>query len=221
MNQEQRKTAVICDALPMWLEALAEMAETSEIEVIGRVRQREQALALVRDHQPGLFICEVGDTSQEDDLAVVRRARRGEANLKILVISARDATEDITAAFTSGADVYALKTSHPADIAAAMRQAFQPSFFVASPWLSLPGAVVRPENGPAVALTKREYEVLQLVSEGHTNTEVAAKLWVTDQTIKFHLSNLYRKIEVGNRTEAARWARDNGILQRRPIAEAV
>jgi DNA-binding NarL/FixJ family response regulator len=221
VNDEGRRTAVILDALPMWLEALADMAEASEIEVIARVRQREQALALVREHQPGLFVCEVGETSREDDLSAVRRARRADGTLKILVISACDATEDITAAFTSGADVYALKSSDPADIAAAMRQAFQQSFYVASPWLSLPGAVVRPANGPAVTLTKREYEVLQLVSEGHTNVEVASMLWVTEQTIKFHLSNLYRKIQVGNRTEAARWARDNGILKRGPIAEVV
>jgi DNA-binding NarL/FixJ family response regulator len=53
--------------------------------------------------------------------------------------------------------------------------------------------------------------VLQLAAEGNTNVEMASMLWVTEQTIKFHLSNLYRKLNVSNRTEAARWARDNGV----------
>ena len=61
-------------------------------------------------------------------------------------------------------------------------------------------------------LTKRELEILQLVAEGHSNGELARTLWVTEQTVKFHLSNIYRKLNVANRTEASRWAQLNGLL---------
>ena len=61
-------------------------------------------------------------------------------------------------------------------------------------------------------LTRREFEILQLVAEGHTNGVMASMLWVTEQTIKFHLSNVYRKLNVSNRTEASRWAQVNGLL---------
>ena len=61
-------------------------------------------------------------------------------------------------------------------------------------------------------LTKRELEILQLVAEGHSNSQLARMLWVTEQTVKFHLSNIYRKLDVGNRTEASRWAQLNGLL---------
>jgi DNA-binding CsgD family transcriptional regulator len=69
----------------------------------------------------------------------------------------------------------------------------------------------RRRRGPG-GLTKRELEVLRLVSRGATNRAVAATLWVTDQTVKFHLSNVYRKLGVRNRFEAALWAWENGLL---------
>ena len=61
-------------------------------------------------------------------------------------------------------------------------------------------------------LSARELEVLRLVAAGSTNGEIARKLWVTEQTVKFHLSNIYRKLEVGNRTEASHYAHVNGLL---------
>ena len=65
-------------------------------------------------------------------------------------------------------------------------------------------------------LTKREVEILQLVAEGHSNSQLAKMLWVTEQTVKFHLSNIYRKLEVSNRTEASRWAQLHGLLPAAP-----
>ena len=70
-------------------------------------------------------------------------------------------------------------------------------------------------RGRADPLTSRELEVLQLVAGGATNGEIAQKLWVTEQTVKFHLSNVYRKLEVGNRTEASHYAHVNGLVSRR------
>ena len=61
---------------------------------------------------------------------------------------------------------------------------------------------------------EREIEILRLTAEGLSNGQMAKSLWVTEQTVKFHLSNIYRKIEVRNRTEASRWAQQNGVLER-------
>jgi DNA-binding CsgD family transcriptional regulator len=65
-------------------------------------------------------------------------------------------------------------------------------------------------------LTRRELEILRLVAEGDSNAELARMLWVTEQTVKFHLSNIYRKLDVSNRTEASRWAQVHGLLEARP-----
>ena len=65
---------------------------------------------------------------------------------------------------------------------------------------------VEPASPPVHDLTKRELEILQLVAEGYSNSQLARMLWVTEQTVKFHLSNIYRKLGVANRTEASRQA---------------
>ena len=73
-----------------------------------------------------------------------------------------------------------------------------------------PVRAVDEEEGDA--LTRREREILALVAEGHSNRELARMLWVTEQTVKFHLSNIYRKLDVANRTEASRWAHRHGLV---------
>jgi DNA-binding CsgD family transcriptional regulator len=75
----------------------------------------------------------------------------------------------------------------------------------------LPGTV-HSINGGLPDLTRRESEILQLAAEGHTNGSLARMLSVTGQAIKFHLTNIYRKLEVHNRSEASRWATLHGLL---------
>ncbi len=78
------------------------------------------------------------------------------------------------------------------------------------------------ESDVPCPLTARELEILRWVAEGHTNARIARKLWVTEQTVKFHLSNIYRKLGVQNRTEASRYALLNDLFgTRRPPARHV
>lgn len=78
-------------------------------------------------------------------------------------------------------------------------------------------SVRRRRTGPG-GLTRREVEVLGLVSRGMTNRAVARYLWVTSETVKFHLSNIYRKLGVSNRSEASQWALENGVADTGPEA---
>jgi len=81
------------------------------------------------------------------------------------------------------------------------------------------GARTKPPPSPGsdsvdrAQLTKRERQILQLAVEGYSNAQLASMLWVTEQTVKFHLSNVYRKLQVSNRTEAARWAQLHGLVE--------
>ena len=79
------------------------------------------------------------------------------------------------------------------------------------------GSVGTDSHSAVELLTKREREILQLVAEGHSNSQLARMLWVTEQTVKFHLSNIYRKLDVANRTEASRWAQLHGLLEPAPL----
>jgi DNA-binding CsgD family transcriptional regulator len=73
----------------------------------------------------------------------------------------------------------------------------------------------RPRRPGPGGLTRREVEVLRLVSSGMTNRAAARVLWVTSETVKFHLTNVYRKLGVCSRVEASAWAYENGVAERR------
>jgi DNA-binding NarL/FixJ family response regulator len=77
-----------------------------------------------------------------------------------------------------------------------------------SPWTSEAEAEEWSEG-----LTKRELAVLKSVAAGLPNRDIGQRLWVSEHTVKFHLTNIFRKIEVANRTEAARWAHQRGLVQ--------
>ena len=121
----------------------------------------------------------------------------------------------IDAAPAAGAAAYIVKTAHPDDVA---RRCAKRST-IPSTWRArhAPSAGRSPLNRSRPAWPARagspaaQLEILRLVAEGHSNS-LARMLWVTEQTVKFHLSNIYRKLGVANRTEASRWAQVNGLL---------
>jgi DNA-binding NarL/FixJ family response regulator len=136
-------------------------------------------------------------------------------DLKVIVLSMADGPDDVAAAFAAGAVAYVIKKAHPDDLAVAVRQAFEHSIYLPSRRGDQPARA--PVHGADLPdLTRRELEILRLAAEGLSNAELAKRLWVTEQTVKFHLSNIYRKLDVSNRTEASRWAQINGLLPTAP-----
>ena len=130
-------------------------------------------------------------------------------DLTVIVLSGTDDRGIIEAAIDRGAAAYILKSTDTDAIATAIRQVFEPSVYLAGPKERAHAATT---ETPEVLgkLTRRELEILQLVSGGRSNRQVAQILWITDQTVKFHLANIYRKLGVRSRFEAARWARRTG-----------
>lgn len=214
MEALHERTAIIRDGLPLWVTALSELATATGIRVVGTAAGSEEALELISNLRPTLFITEI-DGPDGTDLDVVKAAREIDPGLKVIVFSTVADSASVGAAFAAGADVYVLKNADPHDLAAGLRQVFNQSFFVAAHWIApaQPGEPARPGSP---SLTRRELEILRLAAEGHTNVAMASMLWVTEQTIKFHLSNIYRKLSVSNRTEAARWAQLHGLLESQP-----
>jgi len=214
MREKRERTAVVLDQQPLWLTALEELLERVGVSVVATASLPEEAAALVEEHRPDLLIAglDSSDTDPEATLGCIRRAKEISPATKSIVLSGGDEPEEIDAAFDAGATVYCVKTAEPDDVASAIRQAFRHSIYLAQnrpaarPAQRPLGAGVQPE------LTKRELEILQLVAEGYSNSQLARMLWVTEQTVKFHLSNVYRKLDVSNRTEASRWAQLHGLL---------
>jgi DNA-binding NarL/FixJ family response regulator len=213
-----RRTAVVLDQHPIWLDGVQSILERIGVEVLGKSTDPDEILELVSIHQPDVLVTSIELADPDvDGLACLRLATQRQASLKAVVLSAYDDAEHIEAALAAGAIAYVVKTAHPDDFAAAIRQSFDHSVFMAGSQVAPPAEKAEPP-GDTRGLTRRELEILRLVAEGHSNAELARMLWVTEQTVKFHLSNIYRKLDVSNRTEASRWAQVQGLLPANPSA---
>ena len=205
--------AVLLDPHPIWLDAVELVLNRVGVEVVGKTTSGTEAGSLVEEKRPDLLTVEIDALPGEPGgFEVLRRARSSVENLRSIVLSSHHDSSHIDDALAAGASAYVVKTAHPDDVASAVQHAFDHSVFmsVAAPTSTATHAPV-PAERPG-GLTRRELEILKLVAEGHSNAQLARMLWVTEQTVKFHLSNIYRKLDVANRTEASRWAQRNGLL---------
>jgi DNA-binding NarL/FixJ family response regulator len=215
------KTAVILDRHPLWLDALERLLDRVGVTVVGATTSPAEALDMIEEQRPTVFITEYDCMEQsEDGLASLRRATTNHPEVHTVVLSTQDDPSAIEAAFANGASVYCVKTAEQEDLASAIRQAFQSSVFYASGRTREAAPAPSRQSSEDPGLTKREVEILQLVAEGYSNSQLAKMLWVTEQTVKFHLSNIYRKLDVANRTEASRWAQLHGLLNAQPTTAA-
>jgi DNA-binding NarL/FixJ family response regulator len=207
--------AVVLDPHPIWLDAVEMVLARIGATVVVKTSSATEALATIERAQPGLLTLELdAGPGEPDGFEVMRRAQTLAPGIRSIVLSVHHDTAHIDAALAAGAAAYVVKTAHPDDVASAVRQAFDHSVYLAgAPRAAATGSAAAPSATEIPGgLTRRELEILCLVAEGHSNSQLARMLWVTEQTVKFHLSNIYRKLGVSNRTEASRWAQLNGLL---------
>jgi len=214
MLKLENRTTVLVDEHPLWLDTVAQVVEDLGVQVIRKVTRASEALLIVTEHSPDLLITGIRMPEGEiDGIALVRESLLRVPDMEVIVLSMYDDAEHVEASFNAGASAYVLKSTHPDDLKSAIRQAFDPSVYFASDGRSSEKPLKSLDD---VGLTRRELEILQLVAEGDSNAQLAKMLWITEQTVKFHLSNIYRKLGVSNRTEAARWAQLHGLLDHQP-----
>ena len=207
------RTAILLDPHPLWLDAVERVLESAGVDVSGKATRLDQALELISEHKPDLFVAELIDSNGRLEAAeTIRSVRERAPGVRVLALSSVSDPEQIDRALSAGAVAYVIKTAQSEDLASAVRYAFERSVFFPSKQSAVKGETARPPSEEAGPLTRREREILRLVAEGHTNAQLARLLWVTEQTVKFHLSNIYRKLGVANRTEASRWAQLHGLL---------
>lgn len=203
------ESVALLDRQALWLEALEQLLTRNGITVVAKTTTVDAALAAVVETLPDVFVSEVYAEPAGARYPAIQAAKELHAGIRVVALGASEDPALIEGAFEAGADVYCVKTAHAEDLLAAIRQALRHSIYVARP------RTAPQSNGSTEALamlTKRELEILLLVAEGHSNLQLARMLWVTEQTVKFHLSNIYRKLDVANRTEASRWAQMHGLL---------
>jgi DNA-binding NarL/FixJ family response regulator len=146
---------------------------------------------------------------QMDGLLCLDAIRKNCPKVKVIVLSVFSDPEHIQAAFRHGACGYIVKSVNPVDLPSAIRQAVEGTVFHA---IGLPESSEE-AVGKANGLTERELAILKAVARGLSNSAIGKELWVTEQTVKFHLTNIYRKLDLANRTEAARYAYEHGLVE--------
>jgi DNA-binding NarL/FixJ family response regulator len=175
------------------------LRQTSGFTVVGFYDGRGSVRDALTELQPDVVL--VDDMQEVDDaIARLREIAEVAPDAKALLLTLAMAPERIDEAFEAGAHAVISKTVHPVALGTLLRET------------SLGNVVHRHQSRRPttdhddVPLTDREKEILALVAQGYTNGRIAKELWVTEQTVKFHLSNTYRKLGVANRTEASRFA---------------
>ena len=118
MRGELNRSAVILDKHPLWLDALDRLLASVGIVVVGRATDGDEAVALIEEHTPDVFVAGINAASAEQ-IAVVRKAQQSHTALKCVVIADSAELEAIEAAFAAGASVYCIRTAEEGDFASA------------------------------------------------------------------------------------------------------
>jgi two-component system, NarL family, nitrate/nitrite response regulator NarL len=180
-----------------------------DIEIVGEATSGAQVLPLVARTSPDLLLLDLR-MPDLSGLELLELMRQTHPCVKVAILSVHNDPGQIATALEGGACAYILKSIDWADLGAAIRQAFAGTFICLGPTVEAGAAEV---NGNGVGLSGREVEILQGVARGLSNRAIAGELWLSDQTVKFHLHNVYRKLGVNNRTEAARYAFEHGLAE--------
>jgi DNA-binding NarL/FixJ family response regulator len=184
--------------------------ETEDVELVGEVSNGLELLALLARVDADFVLLDV-QLPGLDGLGCLEAMATRHPDLPVAMLSAVEEPQVIEAAFRRGARGYIRKSVNPFDLPAAIRQIVEGSV-IHRPLVALDAA---PAPG---RLSEKEVAVLVELCHGRTNKEIAAGLWLSEQTVKFHLRNIYRKLGIKSRTEALRYAYEHDLVA--PVAPA-
>jgi DNA-binding NarL/FixJ family response regulator len=184
------------------------LSQDDRIEVVGEATSGATVLSLVGQTAPDVVLLDVRMPGM-DGLTVLERLRAEYPSVSVVMLSGIDEPALVRGALERGAAAFVLKHVEPRDLGSVLRE-------------SVAGAIFRPLDlidaaqaaSADAGLTKRELSILAALSDGGSNREIAKRLFLAEQTVKFHLTNVYRKLGVSTRTEALRYAYDNGVVER-------
>ncbi|MHB9145142.1 MAG: response regulator [Symbiobacteriia bacterium] len=189
------------------------LAFEPDLEVIGEACNGEEALRLSQQLQPDVVILDL-NMPVVNGLEAARLIRQTPPVPGIVVLTIHDDREYVLEAMRSGVTGYCLKDVEPVLLVQAIRQANDGVAYVDP---GLMGALTS-QAGVTEGLTSREMEVLGMIAQGLSNREIAEKLYISEKTCKNHVSSIFAKIGVGDRTQAALYAIRQGWVKVRPLS---
>jgi DNA-binding NarL/FixJ family response regulator len=180
--------------------------DAPDFEIVGEAQSGSQVLPLVAQTSPDVVLLDLRMPGM-DGFRCLELLREKHPAIKTIVLTGSDEPGAVEAAFQRGAAGFIQKSIDPADLPAVIRQALTGNVFYRQE------AQPAEPAGQTWDLTQRETEILRALSEGLSNKQMAKQFWLSEQTIKYHLTNVYRKLGVGSRTEAVRQAYQHGLIE--------
>jgi len=208
--------AVVRRGLQLILDAEADLV------VVGQAGDVAGAILIAEATQPDVFVMDLGlpDGSGIDATAELHRVS---PNTKVLILTVHDDVAYLRLAFDAGASGYVLKDAADAELVGAVRQVASGHQYVHPALGAALLAGARPAEGPAAGLSgpggelsQREVEVMRLMAMGLTSAEIADRLCVSVRTVETHRAHIHQKLDVRNRAQIVRRARDAGLLDDQP-----
>lgn len=207
---------LVVDDHPVVREGLVAIIEAQDdMTVVGEAGDGSQAIAIYKAAKPDVVLMDLAMPGT-DGVQAIEGMRAFDPDARVVVLTAYDTDERILRAVEAGARGYLLKGAPRDDIFRAVRvvnlggSLLEPA--VAGKLLSRVGDILR-GGTPEEELTPREQDVLNLMARGFRNKEIAFELHITERTVKFHANAIYRKLDVGGRTEAVSKALQKGMVQ--------
>jgi DNA-binding NarL/FixJ family response regulator len=208
MEMRRIKVLIVDDHRLMLSAIRVSLSHDEDIEVVGSADSGEKVLPLVGQTGPDAVLLDVRMPGI-DGLSVLRRLHEEYPKVAVVMLSGIEDPALVRAALEGGAAAFVLKHVEPRDLASAVRQSVRGSIFRPLDLLDPARSAVE-ETG----LTKRELSILEELPAGGSNQQIAKRLFLAEQTVKFHLTNIYRKLGVSTRTEAMRYAYEHGLVER-------
>ena len=200
---------LIADDHPLILAGIKRALEEADgFDVVAEASTGSQVLPLVSQTHPDLALLDLR-MPEMDGLTCLDRIRKQHPKVKVVILSVSTDPEVVQTVLNHGAAAYVVKSVNPIDLSSALRQALEGTVFGA---IGLPEKTAQEDAVKAAGLTERETTILRALARGLSNEAIGKELWVAEQTVKFHLTNIYRKLDVKNRTEAARYAYEHGLI---------
>jgi DNA-binding NarL/FixJ family response regulator len=194
------------------------LSTSDDTVVVGQAGDGLQALDLLERQDVDVLLLDL-HMPRMDGFACLDAVRTKWPSLPVIVLTVDEDPEVAREVMRRGATAYAPKFVRPSDLVSLVRQVAGGAVIVRGDMLLGPIATV--EAGPAPVggaqgLTAREMQVLELVAQGRSNSDIARELFVTTKTVKFHLTSIFSKLGARNRTEAASLAISTGLVSVKP-----
>ncbi len=188
-------------------------AGDAEFEIVGEASDGAEAVRRARALSPDVILMDLR-MPEMDGVSAIAALADGGVPARVLVLTTYDSDSDVLAAIQAGATGYLLKDAPPAELFRAVRAAADGKV-VLSPSVAtrVVGRMRAPIREP---ISQRELEVLELVAQGTSNRDAAARLFISEATVKTHLTHIYAKLGVSDRAAAVAEAFNRGLLVPRP-----